>query len=428
MGVEIDTFNSFEYGVFRKTYNQRKPVYERAVAEALKSIAEIKHKHQKKATLRIAYIDGRVKKPASIIRKACEKGISVKDLFDKMDDIVGIRVTVNNLKDIGPLIEEIKAHPKFRIVELEEHTGTEPYKAVHLKVIYRFSDGDRDSEVTCEVQIRTLLQDGWAILSHHDLYKNQAGLPELAKPISSHLSEALHALDRLANDLREHIEQMVEPPSDLADEAPLDKQGIAFLYYELLGDKPQEYEVEFLMTKASEYGLKTIGEARKGLSSGVLDHLKEIHDSRFSMFSPGRDFLEFGMLFASQGPLAFREYRKHIEAEWEEIESMGRSEVLSAMPETYDEFIQMIKEGDVPWEAIKELGGVRECENCGVEIFVPDAAAEGVLDHFGLQETEMDLEGLLFDASDRFDCPFEQESVNTSGLCPWCDHVMSRDD
>jgi putative GTP pyrophosphokinase len=426
--MEIDTFKSFEYGVFRKAYNERKPIYEKAVTEALKAIAEIKHKHQKKATLRIAYIDGRVKTPTSIIKKACERDISVKDVFDKMDDIVGLRVIVNNLKDIEPLIGELKTHPKFQIVEREEHTGTDPYRAVHLKVAYRLSNDDPGSDMKCEIQIRTLLQDGWAILSHHDLYKNQAELPDLAKPISKHLSESLHTLDRLANDLRVHLEEKVEPPNDLTDEAPLDKQGIAFLYYELLGEKPQEYEVEFLVKKAGEYGLKTVGEARRGLSEEVIKHLKEIHDSRFHMLSPGSDFLAFGMLFAAEGPSAFQEYKRYIEAEWDEIESFGRAEALSAMPETFDEFVEMVEQGDVPWEAMKELGGVQECTNCGAEIFVHDATAEGVLAHYGFPDTELNLEGLLLDACDRFDCPFEQESVNTSGLCPWCDHMMSKVD
>jgi putative GTP pyrophosphokinase len=426
--MEVDTFKSFEYGVFRKAYNERKPNYEKAVTEASKAIAEIKHKHQKKATLRIAYIDGRVKTPTSIIKKACEKDIPAKDVFDKMDDIAGLRVVVNNIKDVEPLIEELKAHPKFRIVEREEHTGTDPYRAVHLKAIYRLSDDPPESDVTCEIQIRTLLQDGWAILSHHDLYKNQAELPELAKPISEHLSDSLQTLDRLANDLREHLEEKVEPPNDLTDEALLDKQGIAFLYYELLGENPQEYEVEFLLKKAAEYGLKTIGEARRGLSEEVINHLKGIHDSRFPMLSPGRDLLEFGMLFSAEGPLAFQEYKRHVEADWDEIESFGRTEALSGMPETFDEFVEMAERGDVPWEAMKELGGLRECTRCGAEIFVLDSAAEGVLDHYGFPDTEVDLENLLFHASNNYECPFELEDVDFSGVCSWCGHMMSKDD
>jgi putative GTP pyrophosphokinase len=425
--MEIDTFKSFEYGVFRKAYNERKPIYEKVVTEALKAIAEIKHKHQKKATLRIAYIDGRVKSPTSIIKKACEKDIPVKDVFDKMDDIAGLRVVVNNIKDVEPLIEELKTHPKFRVVEREEHTGADPYRAVHLKVTYRLSDA-AESNVICEIQIRTLLQDGWAILSHHDLYKNQAQLPELARPISKHLSESLQALDRLANDLREHLEEKVEPPNDLTDEAPLDKQGIAFLYYELLGQKPQEYEVEFLVKKAGEFGLKTIGEARKGLSEEVLDHLKEIHDSRFPMLSPGRDFLEFGMLFVAEGPSAFQEYKRHVEAGWDEIESFGRAEALSGMPETFDEFVEMAERGDVPWEAMEELGGVQGCTRCGTKTFVYEAAVEAVLDHYGITHTDVDLETLLYNACNDYECPFEPESVDFSEVCSWCGHMMSKDD
>ena len=426
--IELMKDDFRQYGAFRKAYRERKPIYEKAVKEAKKSIAEIKRRHQRKATLRIAYVDGRVKSDFSIIKKAIDRGIRVEDVFDKIDDIVGLRVVVNNLKDVDPFINELEAHPRFTMLERNEQPGEKPYKAVHLKVIFTFPYNDQEHSVVCEIQIRTLLQDAWAILTHRDVYKNQADLSSLAQVIADHLSGALDTLDHLADRFRDQIEQEVIPPNDLSDDAPLDKEGIAFLCYELFGEKPQEYEVEYLLKRAAEYGVGSIGDVRKGLDEKVVKRLVKIHDSRFPGIPLGSDLLEYGMLYAIKGPAAYRDYKAKIESEWEEIEAYGRDEALAGLPDTFDEFVEMLEEGNVPWEAIKELGGVEECARCSVDILAPDAAAEAILHHYGHPDTSVDLEALMFDIVNDYNCPFEPESVNTSGICPYCDYVMSKDD
>jgi len=423
---EIDD-ETREYGAFRQAYNERKPVFEKILIEAKKDIALIKLKNQKTAILRIAYIDGRVKSLSSIYKKACDRDIPAKEVFELITDILGLRIVVNNLKDIEPLINELKEHPKFKIHEREEHEGEGGYRAVHQMVSYCHSENDQIIESKLEIQIRTLLQDVWAILTHHDVYKNQRSLPSLAIPISDHLSQSLNALDCLADKFHQHIEAEVEPPNDLSDETPLDRQGIAFLYYDLLGKKPQEYEVDYLNRKVTEFGIQTVGQARKGLDERVLKRLEKIHDKRFPMLSPGMDLLEYGILYSAQGSSALNEYKRYIESAWEEIEQYGREEALSGLPETFDGFIEMIEDGKVPWEAIEELGGFEKCVTCGTKILVPDSAVESILDYYNnLEFDSIDMEIKLSDIAD-FDS-VERESVNTKGVCPYCDHIMSKDD
>jgi|GEM_PF-1091454 len=410
-------------GILRKSYNARISLYRRALSNAQKIIKEIKIKHQKKATLRIAYIDHRIKRLSSVINKAMTKDIKAEEIFTKISDIAGLRVVVNNTMDINPLIKEIKKDGRLKILENEKHSGF--YKAIHLKVALTINHNHGEHEVPIELQIRTLLQDGWAILAHHDQYKNQASLPPLARPISLRLSELLSCVDKLANDLRKHVKKIVEPPNDLSDEAPLNRQGISFLYFELLGEKPQEYEVEILANRATEYGLKTIGDARKGLTQAVLRRIRKIHDERFAMIPIGYDLLEYGMLYAVQGSLAYKAYRRHIEESWKEIEDYGRSEALSGLPDTFEEFVTMMRVGNVPWTALVFFGG-GACARCGNDTFDPSAAADGIIEYYGDPETDVDVEGLIFEAADGPDCPFE--SLDFSGVCSYCDHQMSKDD
>lgn len=265
-------------------------------------------------------------------------------------------------------------------------------------------------------------------LAFRKQYENRRPIYEkaVAQPIATHLSDSLAALDGLADEFRKELEKKVSPPNDLSDGATLSRESMAFLYYEIIGEAPQEYEIDFLVRRAEELGLRTIGEARKGLGENVLRRLCEIHDMRFAGLQMGHELLEFGMHFAVHGPTAFDEYRKHIEDQWEEIERFGRAEALAGLPDTLEEFVDDAKSEKIPWEALEELGAVCECHRCGADIFAADRAAEAVLDHYDVSETDVDLEELLRDAVGN--CPWEEESVNTSGLCPWCDHVMSKDD
>jgi len=418
-------FTTPEYGIVKRAYNERLSLFEKALAEAKKAVAAIRLKHLRKATLRIAYIAGRVKSLPSLIKKACDRGISATEVFDRIHDVVGLRVVVNNATDVAPLIEELRANPRFKIEEIEDHAQG-PYRAVHLKVAYGLRDGEDVSLVQMEIQIRTLLQDAWAILTHHDVYKNQAALPALAQPVSKHLSESLSSLDKLADEFRRQMENIVEPPNDLSDDARLDRQGIAFLYYEILGEKPQEYEVDILVKHAHECGLRTIGDARRGLGEDVLQRLRQIHDARFGGWPIGSQVLEYGFLYAAQGPLAFEEYRKLVQAEWEDIERTAQAEALSEMPETFDEFVADLKRGDVPWGALEELGGVKRCSVCGTKILDPDAAAEGVMEHYEVDDADIDILALICGIAS--ESPFEPQGPNFPDLCSWCDHTMSKDD
>ncbi len=419
-----------EFGAIQKEYSKRLPLLEKALEEAKRSVAKIRQRHRKRATLRIAYIDGRVKELASIIAKASEKNLSAEQVWGEVSDIVGVRVVVNNLFDIEPFIEELSRSRGFSVLDRQCKDEGGGYKAEHLQMRYSFEYGGKQEDIACEMQVRTLLQDAWARLTHRDVYKNQACLRSLAQGIPRHLSESLTSLDELADAFRREVAQEVEPPNDLSDDAALDRQGIAFLYYEVLGKTPQEYEVQWLLNRARECRLSTVGEARKGLGKDVLDRLRNIHDTRFLGLPLGTDALEYGMLYAAEGAPAFGEYSRHIESEWQEIEAVARGEILAELPESYEEFVEELRAGNVSWEAVRELGGFSECLRCGTEILCPDSAAEAVLAHFNVDDPDgtkqEDLER-EFSNPGGMDAPLVEDPWS-SMLCDWCAHIMSKDD
>jgi len=422
-----------EYRSLPKEYAKRKKTFEQALSDVERKIALIKRQHERQTRLRIAYIDGRIKSIHSLIRKAVTNKIPAEKVFESIEDIIGVRVVVNNLKDIEPLIEEIKKIPEFSGFTNKVHTDEAGYRAMHLKTVYSLTTYDgRKEEVKIEIQLRSLLQDAFAILSHHDVYKNKADLPELAANIFKTMSRMLHVLDKTADDFRTEIESKVEPPNDLSDDAPLDREGISFLYFELFGEPPEEYEVQYLTKMAMDYGVKSVGDARKGFSEDILGNLEKIHNKRFSSLpADNMELFQYGLLYSQQGKLAYKEYRKRIEQEWAEIEATARSEILSAMPGTFEEFVELLENGRIDWymwQAIGELGGTGSCARCSATILIPESAAEAVLDFYDVDdsETDVDLVSMFINPSG-VDAP-QPESVNLSGCCPYCGDIMTRDD
>jgi putative GTP pyrophosphokinase len=417
-----------KFNLFKREFDKRKKYYESCLTDLLKIIGEFKV-HNKNG-IRMAYYSGRIKEPYSIIRKGILKNIPAKSIFNTIKDIVGIRIVLNNLKDINLMETEMRKFPSLEVKSKKVHSHPEGYRALHLNTLYtvKLTNGVK-KQIPVEIQIRTLLQDVWAILAHHDIYKNRSDLPPLAKSISNYMSRTMAALDKMSNDFRKEIEAKVEPPNDLSDQAPLNREGLAFLFYEIFGERPEEYEVHWFIKVSQECGLLTVGEARKGMLKEVFDKIRTIHDGRFSMVPVSdSDLFAVSLKYSAKGSEALKDYKRQIEEEWAEVESIARQENLSGMPETFEEFIGLLKDREVPWEAFRELGGVQDCMRCKTEIFVPDRAAEGVLDFYGSPETDEDVEHLLWDASNNYESPFEPESADFSGVCSYCGHMMGKDD
>ncbi len=421
-----------------KKYKNKKPLFQKALSDLTQKIGEIKRSHEGGARLRIAYIDGRIKSLHSIIRKAVNRKLPASNLFDNIGDIVGVRIVVNNLKDVSQLIKEIERISGLTIQSRKKCVYKNGYRALHLEAVlsvtYRRKYKGKQPRlrrtkfnVKCEIQVRSLLQDAWAILTHHDVYKNSADLPEFADTIAENISQLLASIDKMADDFRRKIEVRVKQPNDLSQDAPMDREGVAFLYYELFGESPQEYEVEYILRIVSDLGIKNIKTARIGVNETVFQRLRRINNKRFPVDASNLDLFQYGLSYTVNGRFAYTEYRKKVEEDWAEVVAVGRQEALSGMPETLREFVLDLDMDEIPWEALKELEVIKDCNHCGIDMLESYDAAEIILDYYEFPETDIDLVSKFEKFKIRHGFDSESDEIS-GGICQGCGDRMLHDE
>ncbi|HWJ96715.1 MAG TPA: RelA/SpoT domain-containing protein, partial [Acidimicrobiales bacterium] len=101
-----------------------------------------------------------------------------------LDDLVGVRIVCNNLSDIQRVKEIIGSLPEFDpdsltglAIEGESERfyldAPKPsgYRAYHINLVTVVPGSDHVHPMRAELQVRTLLQDGWGELTHEDTYK-----------------------------------------------------------------------------------------------------------------------------------------------------------------------------------------------------------------------------------------------------------------
>lgn len=157
-----------------------RPEYEQLCIE----VSYILKKRLTEEAIEISNITMRVKKLDSFILK-----IQRKDYNDPLTDITdfaGVRVVCLYRDDVKKIAEIIDK--EFIIIEKVDkfdEMGTDRfgYGAFHYIVkLGRKSSGARYDdlkEIICEIQVRTVLQDAWAIIEHHLMYKQKSDVPRV---------------------------------------------------------------------------------------------------------------------------------------------------------------------------------------------------------------------------------------------------------
>jgi putative GTP pyrophosphokinase len=154
-------------------------------------------------------VTGRVKSIESCLRKITREKTknrhqpkTVSDIERRMDDIAGVRVVCPYLTDVALVYGFIKRHPAFRELraKFEDHIAKPKfgYRALHTVVQIKTTF----KSAKCEIQIRTGLQDAWAVKSHALVYKlEKANLERLPKEVRNLLvaqSDLLYNIDKQA--------------------------------------------------------------------------------------------------------------------------------------------------------------------------------------------------------------------------------------
>ena len=219
------TDNALGYAEFGNWYDTyRADVLEPVLDSAMDALQqELDEALPDRDLARIRSISGRVKSKRRTWRKVSQpryrKRIgAVEDIPLVIDDLVGMRLTCTNLRDIEMVQVALESLPrqsgKRRPLGLDpdserdyvESPKQSGYRGWHVNL-----DVQHDGvAVTCELQVRTLLQDSWGELTHEDTYSKAGESPPLVVVLSTRMADLLATLDDIAEDLRNELDRIDE--------------------------------------------------------------------------------------------------------------------------------------------------------------------------------------------------------------------------
>jgi len=174
---------------------------------------------QSQEDFRVRFIDqGRIKTLESIHQKLDRYKGKYPTPWN-LEDMVGMRVVVISESDADRLASEFCSDEECPLQEVtakpvESEVG---YRALHVAGWFR----DTDPPVGCEIQIRTELQDLWAAVSDHDLYKkDKKDVTSEVTAKATSLAHKLAEIDREMQEIREAAREIPDyvPARKLSDD------------------------------------------------------------------------------------------------------------------------------------------------------------------------------------------------------------------
>lgn len=186
-----------------RAFIEKRPQYEQLCNE----VAYILGKRMNEGNIEFSAITSRAKSLNSFIEKLSRK--SYQNPISEITDFAGVRL-VYLYKDDQTSIEKI-IESEFRIIEkIDKIAEREPnefgYGALHYLVnIGKKSSGARYDdlkELVCEIQVRTVLQDAWAVIYHHLSYKHESDVPQILLRKLNSVSGLFETADDQFNNIR----------------------------------------------------------------------------------------------------------------------------------------------------------------------------------------------------------------------------------
>ena len=155
-----------------------------------------------------------------------------------IDDLVGIRIVCNNLSDVQFVRDTLATWPASETlgisgmaIESQSHKlyidspKSSGYRAYHINLVTQVPGLTAITPVRGELQVRTLLQDGWGELTHEDTYKPGVDLPPHVTTLSRRMADLLATVDDLAQDLRLELDRLAQSAVDESGELPIGASG-----------------------------------------------------------------------------------------------------------------------------------------------------------------------------------------------------------
>ncbi|HEY0460435.1 MAG TPA: hypothetical protein VGC97_14965 [Pyrinomonadaceae bacterium] len=277
-----------------KRFIDRQPDYEKLCAE----VAYILNRELNKEEIEFSTITYRAKTLNSFLEKIQRK--AYRDPVSEITDFAGVRVVCLYIDDL-PRLERV-IDEQFEIVEkIDKLTNRKSdrfgYGAIHFVVrLGKNASGARYDDLknlVCEIQIRTVLQDAWAIIDHHLVYKNESNIPSVLRNRLNLLAGNFRSADQKFSDLRAEREEYLKSVEDseinseqfLENELNLDS-FIRYAQWKFpeLPSGTEVLDVPFYLKPLTEMSLKSLGD---------LDEIVNCGRAAYDLYlaENGRDFI-----------------------------------------------------------------------------------------------------------------------------------------
>lgn len=183
----------------------RLPVYHRAMEKVKLELTNYITDEEVNSK-KIVDICGRVKASDSIYEKIKRKEIGQYEVFNKFDDIAGVRCTCEYLDDVYDVLKYIKKNPMFDVVEIDDKIDNptqEGYRGIHVIVSTQvYYQENVYNNVKVEIQIRTAFQNAWSMKTHQLTYKKDSIDSQEVKNVLRKLSDVLNEADKTALEMK----------------------------------------------------------------------------------------------------------------------------------------------------------------------------------------------------------------------------------
>jgi ppGpp synthetase/RelA/SpoT-type nucleotidyltranferase len=177
--------------------------------------------------VRVVVGQGRTKTKARTWKKLNDKYADQVEEFEQIpyvvDDLVGLRIVCTNHSDVDRVVDIIEGMPEFvdggppvlaafpdTVKDWRKTEKPSGYRAYHVNLCTSVSQATEWHVVTCELQVRTLLQESWGELTHEETYKPGARVPPLVNTLSRRMADLMATIDDIAEDLRSELDRLTE--------------------------------------------------------------------------------------------------------------------------------------------------------------------------------------------------------------------------
>jgi putative GTP pyrophosphokinase len=298
-------------GSLADRYEQLIPLYEKLVDEVHFAL----NREIAKEGIKIASLERRVKSKDSFLDKIERK--RYENPLEEITDIAGVRVVCLfeiDVEIIGFLIRnlfDVKAsESKTELLGFDKMGYQGDHYVVSLGLGPRRFSGPRYDDLVgykCEIQVRTILQDAWAQLSHHLVYKSEASVPDPVKRKLNNVTSLLEIAQGVFDDAERTREDYANDIEGIQKESlseflsqPINRETLAAYSRWKYPDLPISGKAQELLIRDLDHDrYKTLSD----LNRVVVEASDAVHlyqKDRPEWFKNGTDFLTKSLGFVDE--------------------------------------------------------------------------------------------------------------------------------